>query len=188
MLSSHIVPCESDQNSPVIVIETTVGKILIEVNVKQAPVSSASFLEHVDKGIFTSSESSFYRSMRPPNHEWSLIQGGLPYGDYKLSPIIHESTTETGLSHINGAVSLARTSIGSASGGTFFICVGNQSSIFDEQGQVAKFGGDYYLGFAVFAKVIGGMSTVRRIHQMELAPPENLRYPPLILKSYRHSQ
>lgn len=193
IISARRSSSESTEKIPTVVIVTTVGDIIVEVNVKQAPVSSESFLEHVDKGIFISAKGSFYRSVRPEYRGWSLIQGGLSFGDYKLPPIAHESTIQTGLSHTNGALSLARTNIGSASGGAFFICIGDQSSIFDEQGKVAEYGGDYDLGFAAFAKVIRGMNVVKKIHQMKLIPEsdessassETIRNPPLILKCYR---
>ena len=73
-----------------------------------------------------------------------------------LPPIAHEPTTLTGLSHIDGTVSMARYAPGTATG-DFFIIVGNLGTL--DAGRGAP--GD--TGFAVFGRVVEGMDVVRRI-------------------------
>jgi peptidyl-prolyl cis-trans isomerase A (cyclophilin A) len=60
-----------------------------------------------------------------------VIQGGLFHDDVldTISPIIHESTQETGILHTDGVISMARSEPGSAST-EFFICIGDQPSGF----------------------------------------------------------
>jgi len=68
-----------------------------------------------------------------------------------------ERTSLTGLSHVDGALSMARGAPDSARS-SFFICIGDQPSL--------DFGGNRNLdgqGFAVFGRVTVGMEVVRRI-------------------------
>jgi peptidyl-prolyl cis-trans isomerase A (cyclophilin A) len=87
-----------------------------------------------------------------------LIQGGLQNDPAKLlPPIAHESTLQTGLSHTDGTISLARYAPGTATS-DFFICAGNFTSLDADP----NLPGDN-LGFAAFGKVIEGMDVVRKI-------------------------
>jgi len=72
-----------------------------------------------------------------------------------LKPIAHEPTTVTGLSHISGAISMARGDPGTATA-DFFIVIGDAVS-YDANQET----GDP--GYAVFGRVIEGMDVVRAI-------------------------
>jgi peptidyl-prolyl cis-trans isomerase A (cyclophilin A) len=72
---------------------------------------------------------------------------------------MHEPTNQTGILHKNGAISLARTTPGSASS-EFFICIGDQPAY--DYGGVANADGQ---GYAAFGKVIKGLDIVKKIHQ-----------------------
>ena len=189
-------------NGTVVVIETELGEIHIEVYTDRAPLSSASFLAHIDQG-FLSFNCGFYRAIRKDNDRRivphiELIQGGMLELSKALPSIAHESTIETGLSHQDGAISLARGELGTARGGTFFICIGDQSSL-DFGGRRAikinqTLGYDYDQGFAVFGKVISGMDVVRKIQKIETVewprgntsiPNQRLDPPIKITRAYR---
>jgi peptidyl-prolyl cis-trans isomerase A (cyclophilin A) len=150
-------------NNPHITINTSLGDIEVELFPKQAPRTVAAFLSYIDSGFYTN--SSFYRvvlleGLSSANNV-GLIQGGIYQTNDKLHPsvpgIVHESTKQTGLSHTNGTISLARTTPGSANT-EFFICIGDQTQ-FDYGNENA---GDT-LGFAAFGRVVNGMEVVRRI-------------------------
>ena len=117
-----------------------------------------------------------------------VVQGGLTDPSKALPPIPHETTGQTGIRHLDGTLSLARTDPGSASGGAFFVTVGDQPSL--------DFGGARNadgLGFAAFGRVTSGMDVVHGIHQEEAtAPTDNaylrgqlLKRPVTIRKAYR---
>jgi len=146
--------------SPVrVAIETTAGTILAETD-PRAPVTSANFLRYVDERRFDGAD--FYRGMQV-GPAAGLIQGGTTGAPERvLPPIAHEPTSETGLSHTDGALSMARFDPGTATG-DFFIIVGNLGSL--DAGRGAP--GDP--GFAVFGRVIEGMEVVRQI----LAAPKS---------------
>jgi peptidyl-prolyl cis-trans isomerase A (cyclophilin A) len=136
-----------------VAIETTAGTIVAEMD-PRAPVTSANFLRYVDEHRFDGTD--FYRGMEVAPGA-GLIQGGTQNApDRVLPPIAHEPTSQTGLSHTDGALSMARFDPGSATG-DFFIIVGNLTSL--DAGQSAP--GDP--GFAVFGHVVEGMDVVRRI-------------------------
>jgi len=82
-------------------------------------------------------------------------------------PIPHEPTSQTGLSHVDGAVSLARTAPGTATA-DFFIIVGDRMTGLDAG---PNSGGDQ-LGFAVFGHVVSGMDVVRAILAAPASPTE----------------
>ena len=140
---------------PRVVLETSAGRLVIEVNDRAAPVTSANFLTYVDERRFDG--ATFYRAMKlAPDR--GLVQGGTNNDPARvLPPIAHEPTTQTGLSHVDGAVSMARYEPGTATG-DFFISVGATPSY--DAGRTYSMDA---FGFAVFGKVVEGMEAVRAI-------------------------
>ena len=150
-----------------VVLETTLGDIVIALESERAPVTAANFLRYVDEDRFDG--TVFYRAMpldwgEQPN---GLIQGGTQNDpDRILPPIAHEPTTQTGLSHTKGAISMAMGDPGSATG-DFSIVLGDQT------GLDAKPESDdpvWRNGYAVFGYVIEGMDVVRAIHAAPVDP------------------
>ena len=147
-----------------VVLATELGDIGLEIYQDRAPASAASFLEYVDRGWYEG--AAFYRTVRPDNDNGSpkisVIQGGLSGNMPESVPVAHETTRDTGIRHTDGVISLARAEPGTASGATFFICIGDQPAL--------DFGGTRFadgLGFAAFGKVVEGMDVVRAIHARE---------------------
>jgi peptidyl-prolyl cis-trans isomerase A (cyclophilin A) len=169
-------------NEPAIKIETNFGDIIIELYPQKAPITVKAFLSFVDSGLYKN--SSFYRVLKAEDQPSSsfktdLIQGGIWQVDYKkqmsLKGISLETTKETGLHHVDGAISLARTTANSGSS-EFFICIGDQPA-YDYGGKANADG----LGYAVFGKVVKGMDVVRQIQSQ----PDNATTftPPLLIKN-----
>lgn len=148
---------------PHVVIHTAFGEIEVEIFTEKAPKTAAAFLEYVDSGYYKN--SSFYRVLTnenvPAEYNSGLIQGGIYTTNneqlQKLPGIIHEPTTQTGLLHTSGTISLAKTTPGTAST-EFFICIGDQPQ-FNSSASAAVDG----LGFAAFGRVVNGMDIVRKI-------------------------
>ncbi len=138
-----------------VVLKTSLGDILVAVETERAPITAANFLRYVDQKRLDGSE--FYRAMAVTDDgQYGLIQGG-PRGNPKrvFKPIAHEPTSATGLSHVNGAISMARADPGTATA-DFFIVVGDLPAL-DAQPN----GGDP--GYAVFGHVLEGMDVVHDI-------------------------
>ncbi|MEA3014405.1 MAG: peptidyl-prolyl cis-trans isomerase [Sphingomonadales bacterium] len=138
-------------------LETELGPIVLALDARHAPVTTANFLAYVDQGKFDG--VVFYRASRTPGMRGQgFIQGGIRRDATRmLLPIAHEPTSRTGLSHGDGAISMARTDPGSATG-DFFITAGPQPSMDAGHGRPAD-----NLGYAAFGRVVEGREVVRRI-------------------------
>lgn len=148
--------------NPHILINTNLGEIEVELFPGKAPKTVAAFLSYVDSGYY--SNSSFYRVLKadelPNDNNTGIIQGGIyktNYNNFVVKGIEHESTKQSGLSHTDGTVSLARTTPGTATT-EFFICIGDQSPL-----DHGRRGTEDGLGMAAFGKVFKGMDVVRKI-------------------------
>lgn len=149
---------------PRVHLETSAGRVVIEVETQKAPITAANFLKYVDEHRFDG--TAFYRAMKAAPGS-GLVQGGTNNEPARvLPPIAHEPTTVTGLSHIDGAVSMARYDPGTATG-DFFISVGATPSY--DAGR--PFSIDAH-GFAVFGRVVEGMEVVRAILEAPTSPTE----------------
>jgi peptidyl-prolyl cis-trans isomerase A (cyclophilin A) len=151
-------PGAASPDRPRVVLLTSKGAITLELRADKAPITAANFLRYVDTKRFDGA-ATFYRAARAPSAPTvGFIEGGLQ-NDRKrlLPPIAHESTTQTGLQHIDGAISMARYAPGTATA-DFFICSGPAPGL-DANPQGT---GDNQ-GFAVFGGVVDGMDVVRAI-------------------------
>ena len=138
-----------------VTLVTALGPVVLELETERAPLTTANFLRYVDQRRLDG--SSFYRAM-DLGRGYGLVQGGLRNDPRKLlPPVAHEPTSVTGLTHADGAISLARAAPGTATA-DFFITVGDLVSL-DAQPE----GEGDTAGFAVFGRVVAGMDVVRAI-------------------------
>jgi peptidyl-prolyl cis-trans isomerase A (cyclophilin A) len=160
-------------------IETALGAIDIAVDTRRAPVTAGNFLKYVDGGFYDGGR--FHRATRPDNYTpappdkpaMEIIQGGINPERRRdgFPPIPLERTSVTGLKHVVGTVSMARTPAADSARSDFFICLDDQPSL--------DFGGkrfDDAQGGGAFGRVVRGMDVVRRIQQQpvekqSLTPP-----------------
>lgn len=138
-------------------LDTGQGRIVIDLEVGRAPITAGNFLRYVDQKRYDG--ANFFRASRAPGAEdYGLIQGGVQNDPAKvLKPIAHEPTTQTGLKHVDGTLSIGRNAPGTATS-DFFICVGDAPYLDADP----KAPGDN-LGFAAFGHVVEGMDVVRKI-------------------------
>jgi peptidyl-prolyl cis-trans isomerase A (cyclophilin A) len=182
---------ESRQNT-VVVFETEKGTIEIEVDGARAPATAANFLKYVDAGFYDG--GSVNRSVRPDNTvrhdvEIQVIQFQIDSARRReqFPPIALERTSITGLKHLDGALSMARTGPDTATA-SFSIVIGDQPEM--------NFGGRRNAdgqGFAVFGRVIRGMEVVKAIQASPTGSrgpygTESLEPPIKVLKAYRRRE
>ena len=111
-------PAAAEDLVPV-ALETPMGRIVIALDRGRAPKTVANFLAYVDAKKFDG--ESFYRAM-PYGEGEGLIQGGISSDAAKLyPPIPHEPTSQTGLKHVAGTVSMGRGEPGSARADFFIL-------------------------------------------------------------------
>lgn len=141
-------------------IETSEGAITLDLEAAKAPLTTANFLKYVDQKRFDG--TAFYRAMHldwgtPPN---GLIQGGTANDPKRiLKPVAHEPTSETGILHKAGTISMARYAPGTATG-DFSIMLSDQPGL-DANPKATD--ADGKAGFAAFGRVVEGMDVVRKI-------------------------
>lgn len=147
-----------------VLVETSLGDIVLELDPAHAPTTAANFLRYVDAGHYDG--GTFHRTVTMDNQPESpvkieVIQAGVHPDKAKAGfPAIPlERTNATGLRHLDGAVSMARNGPDSATSG-WFICINDQPTL--------DFGGARNpdgQGFAAFGRVVSGMDVVRTIQR-----------------------
>lgn len=147
-----------------VVLQTALGAITLELAAAAAPITAANFLRYVDAGRFDG--AGFYRAVKTTDKPLTgLLQGGLQNAVGKLfPPIAHESTTQTGLRHTDGVISMARYDPGTAAA-EFFVCIGDQPSL---DADINRPGDN--AGFAAFGKIVEGMDVARAILRSPVSP------------------
>ena len=137
-------------------LTTDKGAILVELADDKAPITVANFLHYVDTKRMDL--AVFYRASRAPGAPTvGLIEAGVKVPGKLFPPIAHESTTTTGLKHLDGTLSMARFAPGTAAS-DFSICCGDAPYL-DAHPEAP---GDN-LGYAAFGQVVEGMDVVRAI-------------------------
>lgn len=167
-LSAHAAPGKRAPVAPVVeplgpvrvALTTSLGVIVLELDGKRAPITTANFMRYVDQKRFDG--TVFYRTMRlnfgGPGPQ-GLIQGGTQYDPKRiLKPIAHEATSQTGILHKAGAISMARWEPGTATG-DFSILLSDMPAL--DANPAAS--GDN-AGYAAFGHVVEGMDVVQKIH------------------------
>ncbi len=134
---------ETTMDKKTATIETNKGTITVELYTKDAPITTANFIELASRG--------FYNGLTFHRYEPGfVIQGGDPNGDgtggsEKEIPLeIHPALT-----HVKGAVAMARTNDPNSATSQFYITLDD----------IPFLDGNY----AVFGKVMGGMDVVEKL-------------------------
>ncbi len=147
-------------------VVTELGKIGLDLDAKHAPVTARNFVRYADQHRFDG--IVFYRVMRlawgqQPN---GLIQAGTR-GDPRreLPPIAHEPSSQTGVLHKAGAISMARWAPGTAKG-DFSILLSDMPGL---DADPASSNPELQAGFAAFGHVAEGMDVVRKIYDVPLS-------------------
>lgn len=154
-------------------LQTTEGRILIELDGKAAPYSVDHFLTLVDAGHYNN--TIFHRVI--PDF---MIQAGGYTPDLKPKEkddyVVNESGN--GVSHLRGTVALARLSRPHTANAQFFINLKDNTHLNPGKGR---------WGYTVFGYVIEGMDVVDKIAAVPTGPKGNLASDvpqvPIVIKS-----
>ena len=153
--------------NPRVAFETSAGRFVVEVEAAKAPITAKNFLRYVDAkrldGI------TFYRTVKVADR-FGFVQLGVQNAPAKMfPPIRHEPTSQTGVTHVDGAISMPRLAPGTARG-EFTISVGAQPSFDADPGKP----GDN-LGYAAFGRVVKGMDVIVKILDAPTSPTKTLQ-------------
>lgn len=177
----------SPSSAEQVIIQTSLGEIRVELYSEKAPISCANFLKYVDKGLFRNARFHRTVTLKPDNQPQNkvkieVIQAGLDPAleERALSPIKLERTKDTGVTHQDGTISMARLEPDTASS-EFLICVGDQPEL-DYGGKRNPDG----QGFAAFGKVVQGMKIVRLVNRSK--EKDQSLTPPILIQNIRRAR
>jgi cyclophilin family peptidyl-prolyl cis-trans isomerase len=144
---------ESTTGNPIVLFETTMGAIKIELDMQNAPNTSKNFLAYVDDGYFVG--TTFHRVI--PNF---MIQGGGLTADMVDKPSKHapiQNEANNGLKNDRGTLAMARTGDPHSATSQFFINHADNAFLNFTAETMQGW------GYAVFGKVTEGMDVVDEI-------------------------
>jgi cyclophilin family peptidyl-prolyl cis-trans isomerase len=142
--------------NPVVVMETSMGTITLELNREKAPITVENFLAYVGEGFFDG--TIFHRVI-----ENFMIQGG------GFTPLMVQKDTKppikneagNGLSNTRGTIAMARTQVIDSATAQFFINAVDNVGLDHKDDTVSGF------GYCVFGKVTDGMDVVDKIRKVK---------------------
>ena len=153
------------ENGYVVVLETSLGSIEIELNKEKAPITVENFLNYVTSGAY---DGTVFHRVK----DGFMIQGGGFTIDGKKKstnpPIKLESNN--GLLNEVGTIAMARTNIPDSATNQFFINVKDNSFLnYSSTNTDSLYLAHSSPGYAVFGKVVKGMDIVNNIKRVKTA-------------------
>src|SRR5213594_1773205 len=148
-------PVHAQEKNPVVVMDTSLGKIRIELDAKNAPITVKNFLDYVNDKFY---DGTIFHRVIPG----FMIQGGGFTAAMEQKPTKPPIKNEAGngLKNDTGTLAMARTSDPDSATAQFFINVKNNDFLNRDKAQDG-------VGYTVFGKVIEGMDVVRKIEQVQ---------------------
>ena len=146
----------TEEKNPVVVIETSMGNVKVELFKDKSPISVRNFLSYVKDAYYDG--TIFHRVIK----NFMVQGGGL---DENMQPkktkfaIKNEATN--GLKNTRGTLAMARTSIVDSATSQFFINVVDNAFL-DHAGKTPD-----RFGYAVFGQVTEGMDVVDAIREVK---------------------
>ena len=161
--------------NPVVVMETSLGTIKLELEPQKAPISVKNFLDYANSGFYNG--TIFHRVING-----FLIQGGGFTADLTPKPTKPpiKNEADNGLKNGRGTIAMARTAIPDSASSQFFINVVDNDMLNRPKP-------DGY-GYAVFGKVIEGMDVVDKIKAVKTGMNKGFRdvpETPVVIKSVK---
>jgi peptidyl-prolyl cis-trans isomerase A (cyclophilin A) len=154
-------------------MDTSMGAIVIELDVAKAPKTVANFVEYIKAGHF---DGTIFHRVIPD----FMIQGGGMNADLQerptRAPIPLES--KNGLNNVRGSVAMARTSNPDSATAQFFINLKDNAFLDAANSRDGN-------GYAVFGKVVSGMDVVDKIGAVPTTgkgPHQNVPATPVLIR------
>jgi peptidyl-prolyl cis-trans isomerase B (cyclophilin B) len=149
--------------NPVIMMETNLGNMEIELYWKETPKTAENFLYLVNKGFY---DGLIFHRIIPQ----FVIQGGDPEGTGSGGPGYNIPDETSPIKHTYGCVAMAKTNEPNSAGSQFYICMKD----------LPHLDGKY----TVFGKVIKGMETAEKIAKVPTGPNDMPQEKVIITKAY----
>jgi len=152
ILCTGVADAAEQAKNSVVLMETSLGNMKLELFAKEAPISVRNFLDYVNSGFYDG--TVYHRVIRG-----FMIQGGGFTADLNQKqtnqPIKNEA--DNGLKNLTGTLAMARTMVVDSATSQFFINVVDNGFLNHRDNTPQGY------GYAVFGKVIEGMDVVNKI-------------------------
>jgi len=160
--------------NPRVALETTKGRIVLELDAAAAPKTVENFLGYVESGFYDG--TIFHRVI--PNF---MVQGGGFTTDMNQKPTGDpiENEADNGLKNARGTIAMARTNNPHSATAQFFINTVDNGPL-DHTGKDVR-----GWGYAVFGKVVEGMDVVDAIEKVSTTnngPYANVPAEPVVIE------
>lgn len=138
-----------------VIFETNMGKICIEVDADKAPITTKNFIDYVQSGFYEG--TIFHRVIKN-----FMIQGGgfNEYMSEKPTKIEIKNEAKNGLKNTKYTIAMARTMEPHSASSQFFINTANNAFL-DYPGQDSW-------GYCVFGEVVEGQEVVDKINEVSI--------------------
>jgi cyclophilin family peptidyl-prolyl cis-trans isomerase len=159
---------EKSEENPVVVMETSMGDITIELYKEKAPITVENFLSYVNDGFYEG--LIFHRIISS-----FMIQGGgfTPDMVQKDTKAQIKNEAGNGLSNKRGTIAMARTQVIDSATAQFFINVVDNDRLDHRDESMAGF------GYCVFGKVTDGLDVVDKIRNVKTTTKNQFRDVPV---------
>ena len=157
--------CAADKN-PVVVIDTSMGKIEVELYADKAPITVKNFLSYVNDKFYD--ETIFHRVMNN-----FMIQGGgfdKKMVEKKTKGTI-KNEADNGLKNEVGTIAMARLPEPNTASAQFFINVANNAMLNHRDKSMEGY------GYCVFGKVVAGLDVVNKIKEVATGHANGTAWP-----------
>ena len=167
----------AQEANPVVMMETSLGTITIELYKDQAPKSVENFLAYVSSGFY---EGTVFHRVIPG----FMIQGGGMTADLnrKATRESIENEATNGLKNARGTLAMARTADVNSATSQFFINTVDNAMLDHRSTNASEF------GYAVFGIVTEGMDVVDKIRAVPTGtrgPFQDVPNEPVVIQSVR---
>jgi cyclophilin family peptidyl-prolyl cis-trans isomerase len=169
---------QETRKNPSVVLDTSLGKIKVELFADKAPITVKNFLQYVDDKFYDG--TIFHRVL--PDY---IIQGGGHERDLKekttRGPIKNEASN--GLSNKRGTIAMARDKDADSATAQFYINVKDNLKLDRDPTKNQP-------GYAVFGQVIDGIDVVDKIRRVETGKRgehKDVPLEPILVRSIRRA-
>ncbi|WP_026279534.1 MULTISPECIES: peptidylprolyl isomerase [Thioalkalivibrio] len=168
------------ESSPKVALETTHGRIVLQLDAEAAPETVANFLQYVDDGFY---DGTLFHRVIPG----FMVQGGGMDKDMRQKPTRDpiRNEADNGLKNKVGAVSMARTQDPHSATAQFFVNVNDNDFLNHTAPNPQGW------GYTVFGEVVEGMDVVRTIEGVPTGRSgmhQDVPQEPVVLESARRAE
>ena len=163
-----------DDTHPVVVLETTKGRIVMELDRTKAPQTVDNIVAHVEQHFYDG--LIFHRVVQGFVDQTGMLTADGHQRTSSAPPVPNEA--DNGLKNVRGSVALARTEDPNSGGVQFYVNVRDNPALDFKAKTVEGW------GYCVFGRVTAGMDVVDAINALPTRPNEQPIQPVVITRAY----